>query len=72
VQKGVLPVVVTAVALTCSALSEISAAGPTQSVGPLATPPATQPVAKKLNPELLNLPENTWVHLRPARNPAGR
>jgi len=28
--------------------------------------------AKKLNPELLKLPANTWVHIQPARNPVGR
>jgi hypothetical protein len=28
--------------------------------------------ARKLNPDLLKLPANTWVHIRPARNPVAR
>jgi len=36
-------------------------------------PAAAEPKSQKqLNPQLLNLPANTWVRLRPARNPAGR
>jgi len=35
--------------------------------------PATKPARKKaLNPTLVNLPVNTWVHLRTKRNPVGR
>jgi hypothetical protein len=38
----------------------------------LAQPSPTAPVAKKLNPDLVNLPPNTWVHIKPDRNPEGR
>ncbi len=33
---------------------------------------ATQPAERKLNAELVNLPANTWVKIRPDRNPQGR
>lgn len=39
----------------------------------LAGEPEQAPAAqKKLNPDLLKLPENTWVRVSPDRNPAGR
>ena len=33
---------------------------------------AAEPAPKKLNPDLINLPANTWVKLKPDRNPVAR
>jgi hypothetical protein len=37
-----------------------------------AAEPAQAPAGRKLNPDLVNLPPNTWVKITPDRNPAGR
>lgn len=37
-----------------------------------AGPATSQPTVRRLNPELLNLPANTWVRIKPDRNPEGR
>jgi hypothetical protein len=56
--------------MTCAVLVLALA---TLSVAPAQpAPTTTQATAKRLNPTLLNLPPNTWVKLKPDREPEGR
>jgi hypothetical protein len=58
--------------LTLSVVCLVSGGAASAREAEVAAGPATQAAARKLNPDLLDLPPNTWVKIKPNRNPEGR